>query len=196
MTSTGPDTQEVFIDNQSSSAGSRAILGFLVILIAVAVALALWFVLFGDNDSVADRTTSTTQTASATPEGTPTPLAIPTGTANSAPLAQTQTQPEAIASEPEPTTQATPLPDGLEPCSAGTSPDPTRTYKVDTDSAALKHRAGPSADADQLGSSPSATFGLRPTGECAVNLVDGFTWWKIAGSAEDFWVASDFVSPG
>jgi hypothetical protein len=33
------------------------------------------------------------------------------------------------------------------------------------------------------------------TGECVVNVADGYTWWKIFNGTEDVWVASAFVTP-
>jgi hypothetical protein len=33
------------------------------------------------------------------------------------------------------------------------------------------------------------------TGECVMNVSDGYTWWKIFNGAEDVWIASAFVTP-
>ena len=69
------------------------------------------------------------------------------------------------------------------------------SYIVDTNTAPLNQRYEPSVGGAQAGSFDPGQTGLVFTGECVVNVTDGYTWWKIFNGTEDVWVASAFVTP-
>ncbi len=186
--------------NRPAGGANRSVLGVLVVLLAVAVMLALWFLLVDSDDNGATELSNPA----------PTPVDIPLSTAvaadvvESTPIADQVSDPapvggqedQAEQNQPEATTAVpTPLPDGLTYCEVADLPVTTTSYKVDTNSAALKHRAEPSAQSPQLGESSRATTGLRATGDCAVNTSDGFTWWQLTIDGNTVWVASEFLSP-
>lgn len=165
---------------------NRTILGVLLALLFVAVLLALWFLLFDDGDS--------TNAGSVDTAG-PTPVTIPTST------------PDPVASggvvEPtadvQPTTArvevSTPIPEGFEACGAERAPLTTTSYVVDTNTTPLNQRAEPAVGAEQSGTFEAGESGLVFTGECVVNIGDGYTWWQIFNGTTDVWVASNFVTP-
>lgn len=161
----------------SNPAVSRTVLGALLALLMLAILLAVWFLLFGgDDDKTATSLSTTAPTAIPIPSSTPVP-------------------PAAAATAVEPTAVATPVPSGFEACSTDRAPLVTATYIVDTIETPLNQRSEPSINGDLVGSFEAGSTGLSFTGECLVNITDGFVWWQINNGAVDVWVASDFVTP-
>jgi len=171
---------ELWGDEASRSgnpAMSRTVLGALLALLMLAILLAVWFLLFGgDNDETATSLSTTAPTAIPIPTSTPVP-------------------PAAAATAAEPTAVATSVPSGFEACSADRAPLVTATYIVDTIETPLNQRSEPSINGDLVGSFEAGSTGLSFTGECLVNITDGFVWWQINNGEVDVWVASDFVTP-
>ena len=173
---------------------NRTMLGVLLALLFVAVVLALWFLLFDNGDS----------SSSSAPEGTqPTPLAIPTSTpvpsvaisADDTTVGITTTDSVNAAPTTAPVATATPVPQGFEVCTTETAPLTAATYIVDTNTTPLNQRASPAVSGTQAGTFDPGQTGLMFTGECVMNVSDGYTWWKIFNGAEDVWIASAFVTP-
>jgi len=167
---------------------NRTVLGLLLALLAIAVVLALWFLIFDNGDS-------STSAASQAPR--PTPLTIATSTPvpqdTSIGIITTEdVEPEATTA---PVPSSTPVAEGFEACTADASPLTTSSYIVDTNTAPLNQRYEPSVGGAQAGSFDPGQTGLVFTGECVVNVTDGYTWWKIFNGTEDVWVASAFVTP-
>ena len=162
---------------------NRTLLGVLLALLFVAVLLALWFLIFDSGDSSASD-------SGATPKPTPLTIAtstpVPDGTAGAAAAPATPS--------PTPLATATAVPEGFEPCPAGAGPSTAITYIVDTNTTPLNQRAEPAVSSAQSGTFAPGQTGLVFTGDCVVNLEDGFTWWEIFNGTEDVWVASEFVT--
>lgn len=164
---------------------NRTILGVLLALLFVAVILALWFLIF-DRDGNA--------TAADDDRARPTPLTIatstpdPTGGAVTAPTAQ-------VIATAVPDITATPVPEGFTACADADKPLTTSSYIVDTNTTPLNQRAEPSVGAVQAGTFDPGQTGLVFTGDCVVNVADGYTWWQIFNGTADVWVASAFVTP-
>jgi hypothetical protein len=161
------------------------VLGVLLALLGVAVLLALWFLLFaGDdaNDSAAELSTAA-----------PTAIALPTMTA----IAITDDGSAAApATTTVPLTTPTPVPEGFEACAPDRLPSTTGTYVVDTNTTPLNQRSEPAVGAELAGTFAPGQTGLSFTGNCVVNLGDGYVWWEIDNGTENVWIASDFVTPG
>lgn len=180
------------MNDRARPQANRTMLGLLLALLFVAVVLALWFLLFDDGDS---------SSSSASQSALPTPLVIPTSTA--APSSTTDAVDTTVglnttgAADAAPTTApfATPVPQGFEACTTETAPLTTATYIVDTNTTPLNQRADPAVSGAQTGTFDPGQTGLVFTGECVVNVSDGYTWWKIFNGAEDVWIASAFVTP-
>lgn len=169
------DDAQQFYPDRPRGQNSRLILGLLMLVLAAAVLLAIWFLVVdgGDGDDNAQA-------------AAPTPLTIPT----SAPEATTIPTPTA---GPEPT--PTSVPAGFEACGDARAPIVGKSYLVNTNTTPLNQRTEPSVDGELVGSYPPATTGLRFTGDCLVNVADGYVWWQINTDTTTVWVASDFLSP-
>lgn len=172
-------------DESPRPQANRMMLGVLVALVAVAVLLALWFLLFDDDGA----------TTASTTEAGPTPLTIATATpeADDSGIGLATTGDEEPTPTPAPS--PTPLPDDLESCTADAAPSTSLSYVVDTNTTPLNQRSEPAVSGTQVGTFDPGQTGLVFTGECVVNTIDGYTWWKIFNGSEDVWVASSFVSP-
>lgn len=174
---------------------NRTVLGALIVLLLVAVLLALWFLVFDDDEGA-----NGTGDDSALDAG-PTPVTIPTSTPGPVIVdAGAGDDDESASALPTPLptsvpTTPTPVPEGFEACGTDRAPSTTGTYIVDTSTTPLNQRVGPSVASDLAGSFDPGTTGLVFTGECLVNLGDGFVWWEIETDTATVWVASDFVSP-
>lgn len=166
------------MDSRPRPQRSRVVLGVLLAFLLIAVLLALWALLFGGNDS--------TDLASGQAPS-PTPLTIATAT----PLPAASPTPVPTVT---PSATTTPIPEGLQACADDNLPLTTATYVVDTNTTPLNQRTEPSIDANREGAFDAGQKGLVFTGECVVNVVDGYTWWKIFNGTRDVWVASDFVT--
>lgn len=164
---------------------NRTILGVLLALLFVAIVLALWFLLFDDRDSTASSANSS--------GAMPTPLTI----ATVAPTPAGQTVEPAPVEEPTatPIATATAVPAGFEACATARLPTTTSTYVVDTNTTPLNQRVEPAVSASQAGTFAPGQDDLVFTGNCVVNITDGYTWWEIFNGTDDVWVASDFVTP-
>jgi hypothetical protein len=182
------------MNDRARPQANRTMLGVLLALLFVAVVLALWFLLFDNGDSA----------SSSAPEGTqPTPLAIPTSTpvpsvaigADDTTVGITTTDSVNAAPTTAPVATATPVPQGFEVCTTETAPLTAATYIVDTNTTPLNQRASPDVSGTQAGTFDPGQTGLMFTGECVMNVSDGYTWWKIFNGAEDVWIASAFVTP-
>ena len=162
-------------------------LGVLLALLFVAVVLALWFLIFDDGDS----------SSSANPAPRPTPLTIATSTPvpDETTVGVTTTDTADATPTTEPVATATPVPEGFEACADGAAPLTTATYIVDTNTTPLNQRMEPAVSGAQAGTFDPGQTGLVFTGECVVNVADGYTWWQIFNGTEDVWVASAFVTP-
>lgn len=156
---------------------SRTVLGALLALLAIAVVLAMWFLLFGSDG---DDTSTSLATAA------PTALPIPTST---------PVPPAAAPTVAEPTAAPTAVPSGFEACTGDRAPLVTATYIVDTIETPLNQRNEPSVNGDLVGTFAAGSTGLTFTGDCLVNVTDGYVWWQINNGDQDVWVASDFVTP-
>lgn len=170
---------------------SRTLLGILLAFLICAVLLALWFLLTGEDDEAASETpTTTTTTTTDTGEVVAVPtVAIPASTPTpEAENAQTLAVPTA-------TVVPTAVPEGFEACGLERSPIVTATYIVDTLTTPLNQRAEPSVQGALVGSYDPGQTGITFTGECVVNLSDGYVWWETFNGSQDVWVASDFVTP-
>ena len=161
---------------------NRTMLGLLLVLLGVAVVLALWFLIFdGDDDS--DSALDALPTAVPLPTSTPLPAAnVPAD--------------DPVAPTTAPVATATPVPDGFDPCAGDQAPLTTATYIVDTLDTPLNQRVDPAVTAEQVGTFDPGQTGLAFSGDCLVNLTDGYVWWEINNGTTDVWVASDFVTPG
>ncbi len=160
---------------------SRTVLGVLLALLVLAVVVALWALLTGGDDNVADDvevTTAAVPTALPIPTSTPAPTGIPED-----------------APTPTPTPVPTALPEGFEACGDSRAPLLSATYIVDTLSTPLNQRAEPAVDGALMGTFEPAQSGLVFTGDCVVNLSDGYVWWEINNGTDDVWIASSFVTP-
>ena len=166
----------------SRPALSRTVLGVLLALLILAVIVALWALLTGGDDDVADEVDITTAAV-------PTALPIPTST----PAPQVVVPDDAPT--PTPTPEPTPLPEGFEACGDDRSPLLSATYIVDTLSTPLNQRNQPAVDGELMGTFAPAQSGLVFSGDCVVNLADGYVWWENNNGTNDVWVASRFVSP-
>lgn len=163
-----------FYPERSRGQNSRLLLGLLMLVLAAAVILALWFLLVdGDDDGASQAAVPTPLTI---PTSAPAPTAIPTPTTG-----------------PEPT--VTPVPDGFEACGDTRAPRVGQSYLVNTNTTPLNQRTEPSINGELVGSYPPATTGLKFTGNCLVNVADGYVWWQINTDTTTVWVASDFLSP-
>jgi len=162
---------------------NRTLLGVLVAMLLVAVLLALWFLLFQDD--------SKTTPVSAGGQALPTPLTISTPTPD--PAATPTPAPTVAAAAPVVT--PSPVPEGFQACDTASAPLTTATYIVDTNTTPLNQRLSPSVDGEPAGKFAAGETGLVFSGECVVNVSDGYTWWRIFNGSEDVWVASDFVTP-
>lgn len=156
---------------------SRGVLGALVVVLAAAVVLALWYLLTRGDDGTEVATTPEAPRI-VIPTSTPVPTAVVGPTV-----------------EPTPSPVPTPVPAGFEACGSERAPLVTATYIVDTLSTPLNQRAEPKVDGELLGTFAPSQSGLVFTGECLVNLADGYVWWKIHNGSQEVWVASDFVTP-
>lgn len=174
---------------------NRTILGVLIVLLVIAVLLALWFLVIDDDDSSGpgDDSALAGPTPVTIPTSTPTPVAVDTGpvAADDAP-AGTDALPTPL---PTVATTPTPVPEGFEACGPDRAPSATSTYIVDTSTTPLNQRVGPGVDNELAGSFDPGTTGLVFTGECLVNLGDGYVWWQIETETASVWVASEFVTP-
>lgn len=168
------DDADQFYPQRSGMQNSRLLLGLLMLMLAAAVMLALWFLLVDDDGD------SNGQAASPTPLTIPTsapaPTAIPTPTTG-----------------PDPTPTA--VPEGFEACGDSRAPIVGQSYLVNTNTTPLNQRTEPSVSGELVGSYPPATSGLKFTGDCLVNIADGYVWWQINTATTTVWVASDFLSP-
>lgn len=164
-------------------AASRTVLGVLLALLILAVVVALWALLTGGDDNVADDNVDVTTAA------VPTALPIPTSTPAPAAVAPED------APTPTPTPVPTPLAEGFEACGDDRSPLLSATYIVDTLSTPLNQRSEPAVGGELMGTFTPAQSGLVFTGDCVVNLADGYVWWEINNGTDDVWVASRFVTP-
>lgn len=181
------------MNDRARPQANRTMLGVLLALLFVAVVLALWFLLFDGGDSSSSSATEGTQ---------PTPLAIPTSTsvpsvgtgADDTTVGVTTTGSVDAAPTTAPIATATAVPQGFEACTTETSPLTTATYIVDTNTTPLNQRADPAVGGAQAGTFDPGQTGLAFTGECVVNVADGYIWWKIFNGAEDVWIASAFVT--
>jgi len=181
------------MNDRARPQANRTMLGVLLALLFVAVVLASWFLLFDNGDSSSSAT-----------EGTqPTPLAIPTSTpvpsvangADDTTVGVTTTDSVDAAPTTAPVTTATPVPQGFEVCTTENAPLTAASYIVDTNTTPLNQRANPAVSGAQAGTFDPGQTGLVFTGECVMNVSDGYTWWKIFNGAEDVWIASAFVTP-
>lgn len=170
---------------RTGTQANRTMLGVLLALLLVAVLLALWALLSRNDDSAADITTTR-----------PTPVIVPTSTpvpSDAAVGVNTVDEPAATPTS-IPVATPTPLPEGLQACTTDRAPLVTATYIVDTNTTPLNQRSEPAVSAPQAGTFDPGQTGLVFTGECVVNVGDGYTWWEIFNGTEDVWVASDFVT--
>lgn len=167
---------------------NRTVLGVLLAVLFVAVLLALWFLLFDGDDDSTSLDTNDGQGAVPTSLTIPTSTAIPVGEAGALPTS-------AGAPTTAPVMTPTPVPEGFEACDETRAPLTTQTYIVDTNTTPLNQRAEPAVVAEQAGTFDPGQTGLVFTGECVVNLADGYVWWQINNGTVDVWVASDFVTP-
>ncbi len=161
----------------------RTVLGVLLAVLVLAVLIALWALIVRGNDDVAVNASNDDDAIVV-----PTPLPIPTSTPVPATVA-----PELPT--PTPAIVATPIPSGFEACGDERAPLRSATYIVDTLSTPLNQRSTPSVDADLAGTFDPGQTGLAFTGECVVNLADGYVWWAINNGTADVWIASRFVTP-
>lgn len=174
------------MNDRARPQANRTMLGVLLALLFVAVLLALWFLIFDSGDA----------TSSADPAPRPTPLTIATSTpVPDDSVGITTTDAVEAAPTTAPVATATPVPEGFEACTADTAPLTTATYIVDTNTTPLNQRSEPAVSGTQAGTFDPGQTGLVFTGECVVNIADGYTWWQIFNGTEDVWVASDFVTP-
>lgn len=176
---------------------SRAVLGALSLLLLVAVVLALWFLVFDDDDT--DPGASDDRSVATGPTPLPIPTSTPSPEAARSVVDDTQSEDGTTGSQvptPLATTLPTPVPDGFEACGSDRAPSSTGTYIVDTTTTPLNQRSEPSVASEAAGAFDPGTTGLIFTGECLVNLGDGYVWWQINNGTADVWVASEFVSPG
>jgi len=168
------DDAHQFYPERARGMNSRLVLGLLMLILAAAVVLALWFLISDGGDDESSQA------------AVPTPLTIPTA----------QPEPTAIPTPttgPEPTPTAVPA--GFEACGDERSPIVGQSYLVNTNTTPLNQRTEPSIDGELVGSYPPATSGLKFTGDCLVNIADGYVWWQINTDTTTVWVASDFLSP-
>ena len=169
-------------DEPGRPALSRTVLGVLLALLILAVLITLWALLTGGDDEVADDEVAVATAA------VPTALPIPTSTP----------APEVVPEEtvpPTPTAIPTPVPEGFEACGDDRAPLLSATYIVDTLSTPLNQRSEPAVDGELMGTFAPAQSGLVFTGDCVVNLGDGYVWWEINNGSADVWIASRFVTP-
>jgi len=166
-------------DDRGRPQANRTVLGILLALLGVAVLLALWALIFNNGGSGGSA-------SGALPTPTAVTLPTPGPTVNEAPTAVPTTAPAVTP---------TVLPTGFEACGVDREPSVTSTYIVDTNTTPLNQRSEPSVDGDLAGTFAPAQSGLSFTGECVVNVADGYTWWKINNGSADVWIASTFVSP-
>ena len=174
------------MNDRARPQASRTLLGVLLAVLAIAILVTLWSFVFNNDDD---------STASSSDAAAPTPLTIPTTPPTPDASVGVTTTDEASA---EPTTApvatATPLPEGFEACTDDASPSTTGSYIVDTNTTPLNQRAEPAVTSDQAGTFDPGQTGLQFTGECVVNITDGYTWWQIFNGTDDVWVASSFVT--
>lgn len=168
------------MDNRQRPQTNRTVLGVLLAILGVAVLLALWFLIFDNDDDAATGVNTALPTPLTVATSTPGPQLAPTSAAvpTSAPAAT-----------------ATAVPEGFDSCTGAQAPLTTTTYIVDTNTTPLNQRATPAVSAEQSGTFPAGQNDLVFTGECVVNLTDGYVWWQIFNGTQDVWVASDFVTP-
>lgn len=164
-------------DDRSRPQTNRTVLGILLALLGIAVLLAVWALIFNNGDSGAFGSNA---------QPTPTALTVPTPAPTVAPTA---------TPIPAPSVAPTTLPTGFEACGTAQSPSTTGTYVVDTNTTPLNQRAEPSVSGELAGTFRPGRDDLTFTGECVVNVDDGYTWWKINNGTADVWIASTFVSP-
>lgn len=163
-------------DDRGRPQTNRTVLGILLALLGVAVLLALWALIFNQNESSAFGSGSQpTPTALTVP--TPAPTVIPT-----------------VTPIPAPSVVPTALPVGFEACGTERSPSTTSTYVVDTNTTPLNQRLEPGVGGELAGTFRPGQNDLAFSGECVVNVDDGYTWWKTNNGTQDVWIASDFVS--
>jgi len=171
------------MNDRARPQANRTILGVLLALLAVAVLLGIGRLIFDRGDSAT--TNLSTQSA------LPTALTIVEPTA---PPADATAQPLAIAPTAAPAAAATPVPAGFEACATDALPLTITTYIVDTNTTPLNQRAEPAVTAEQTGTFAPGQDDLVFTGDCVVNVNDGYTWWEIFNGTDDVWVASSFVT--
>jgi len=174
------------MNDRTRPQANRTILGILLAMLFVAIVLALWFLLFDRDGSASsaagdDRAGPTPLTIATS---TPDPLGSSAGTAPTAAPLPTST----------PAIPPTAVPEGFTACADGDKPLVTSSYIVDTNTTPLNQRSEPAVSADQVGTFDPAQTGLVFTGDCVVNVTDGFTWWEIFNGTTDVWIASDFVT--
>lgn len=174
------------MNDRARPQANRTLLGVLLAVLFIAVLLALWFLIFDNDDS----------TASGDPAPRPTPLTIATSTpVPDDAVGVTTTDTAETAPTTAPVAAATPVPEGFEVCVDNAVPLTTATYIVDTNTTPLNQRLEPAVSSDLAGTFDPGQTGLVFTGECVVNIADGFTWWQIFNGADDVWIASSFVTP-
>lgn len=176
------------MNDRARPQANRTMLGVLLALLAVAVLLALWFLLFDNGDS-SSSTASTS--ARPTPLTIATSTPVPSDTTVGVNTTDTPAEPDPTAI---PAVVATPVPEGFEACTSDAAPLTTSSYIVDTNTTPLNQRDEPSVNGAQAGTFDPGETGLVFTGECVVNVADGYTWWKIFNGSQDVWIASAFVT--
>ncbi len=174
------------MNDRARPQANRTMLGVLLALLAVAVLLALWFLIFDNGDDTA---------AGSNQSALPTPVTIPATPTPVGGIGVATTDETAATPTTAPVATATPIPEGFEACASTAEPSTTGTYIVDTNTTPLNQRAEPAVSAAQAGTFDPGQTGLSFTGECVVNIGDGYTWWKIFNGTEDVWIASSFVTP-
>jgi hypothetical protein len=176
------------MNDRARPQANRTLLRVLLTLLFVAVLLALWFLIFDNDDST---------TAGSGSAAGPTPLTIATSTPEPEDVVVGVTTTDSVEETPTTVSVATPtpVPEGFEACGTDREPLTTTTYIVDTNTTPLNQRSEPAVSAPEAGTFDPGESGLVFTGECVVNVADGYTWWKIFNGSEDVWIASDFVTP-
>lgn len=165
---------------------NRVILIALLAVLGLAALIALWSLLTGGDETANEPAPLPTAVTLPTSETAPT-VGIVSGSTG------TEVEPTATVDVIEVTPTA--LPVGFSACSIDQAPSATASYIVDTNSVPLKHRSGPSIDSEQVGSSPSASTGLVPDGDCVFNENEQRVWWAVDVEGEQVWVAAAFLTP-
>lgn len=166
-----------FSDDRDRPQTNRTVLGILLALLGIAVLLALWALIFNRGESGAFGSNS---------QPTPTALTVPTPAPTTEPT---------VTPVPAPSVAPTALPTGFEACGTAQSPSTTSTYVVDTNTTPLNQRLEPDVDGELAGTFRPGQNDLAFSGECVVNIDDGYAWWKTNNGTQDVWIASAFVSP-